>query len=335
MKYEVMNSSYFWRFKESGMHIYLLDSMQYTPFAMQEGVEFLNDNRIFITVKPSDADVIVGRKFPLKRGEYLKLFEFRRGTNLLIWTHEPRHTTRESKTNFYLPGITAHQMNVYTGDVYLDNYAFIEELKEPLPQMTSSDYGRKVNRIVALVTWIKVRRNKKLWKNGKSIDIALPRQDFLLEGHRKGYVDIFGANWPKNIAQGDTRFQDDWPDMKVRIASDYLYCMAMENTDWPYYVTEKIWQAIVAGCLPIYAGSGGTIYEDFEKGSFIDYAEFESNQECFDFIYSMGKQRFLERYNACVESANAIYHKMDTQRYFPGCMMKGIVDKLHDLRQGY
>ncbi len=313
------------------MNIYLLDSMKYAPFVMKEGVQILNDHGIFITDSPDKTDVIVGEYFPLRKSEYFNLFNFKRGTNLLIWTYEPRYTVRETSKHLYLPGITVHQMNLYTCDVYLDNYTFVGQLKEPLAKMTSKEYEQKNHKMVALVTWVKVRRNRELWKNGKYIDLILPRQDFLLEGYNKGYIDIFGSNWPKKIAKGDSRSQDDWPDVKVRVAKDYRYCMSMENTNWPYYVTEKIWQSIVAGCLPVYAGSAGTIYEDFEKGSFIDYTEFEDNQECFDFINNMSRQSFLDRYNSCIETVNSIYGKIDTHHYFPGCMMQGIINRLNKL----
>ncbi len=38
------------------------------------------------------------------------------------------------------------------------------------------------------------------------------------------------------------------------------FCIAMENSNGDWYVTEKIWQAFQAGCLPIYMGA-----PNFEK----------------------------------------------------------------------
>lgn len=36
--------------------------------------------------------------------------------------------------------------------------------------------------------------------------------------------------------------------------SSYRFCIAMENSNRPDYVTEKLWQALNAGCVPIYDG---------------------------------------------------------------------------------
>ncbi len=38
------------------------------------------------------------------------------------------------------------------------------------------------------------------------------------------------------------------------------FCIAMENSNAEWFVTEKIWQAFQAGCLPIYMGA-----PNFEK----------------------------------------------------------------------
>ena len=36
--------------------------------------------------------------------------------------------------------------------------------------------------------------------------------------------------------------------------TEYKYCLVMENTYQPGYVTEKLIQALLGGCLPIYSG---------------------------------------------------------------------------------
>jgi len=38
-------------------------------------------------------------------------------------------------------------------------------------------------------------------------------------------------------------------------ACRYKFCVAMENSVRHDYVTEKIWDALAAGCIPIYLGS--------------------------------------------------------------------------------
>ena len=74
----------------------------------------------------------------------------------------------------------------------------------------------------------------------------------------------------------------------------------MENTNFDYYCTEKIWESIKAGCLPIYYGRFNRIYETFPKNSFVDAAEFESSKQLYDYIESMSKQDYCDRMNKCV-----------------------------------
>ena len=51
----------------------------------------------------------------------------------------------------------------------------------------------------------------------------------------------------------------------------YKYCLVMENTNLHGYVTEKILQAYLGGCLPIYYGSSQDVYSIFTNNSFIFY----------------------------------------------------------------
>jgi hypothetical protein len=41
----------------------------------------------------------------------------------------------------------------------------------------------------------------------------------------------------------------------VDTACSYKFCVAMENSVARDYITEKLWQALQAGCVPIYLGS--------------------------------------------------------------------------------
>ncbi|GFR51153.1 hypothetical protein Agub_g13508 [Astrephomene gubernaculifera] len=41
---------------------------------------------------------------------------------------------------------------------------------------------------------------------------------------------------------------------KVELISGYKFCVAMENSITKDYITEKLWQALEAGCVPVYMG---------------------------------------------------------------------------------
>jgi len=65
-----------------------------------------------------------------------------------------------------------------------------------------------------------------------------------------------------NITSGGT-FRNNTNDLKIRFnnnkrdfISQYKFNICPENSDEPGYVTEKLFQAIEAGCIPIYWGAG-------------------------------------------------------------------------------
>ena len=70
--------------------------------------------------------------------------------------------------------------------------------------------------------------------------------------------------------------------------SKYRFNLAIENSVSDGYVTEKILQAFSAGCIPIYYGSP-TIYDDFNKGSFVNIADFSSIDDAVDYIITLDK----------------------------------------------
>ena len=67
-----------------------------------------------------------------------------------------------------------------------------------------------------------------------------------------GPVDYAGS-WRPDVAVPLGPGVDD----KHQLLRRYRYNLCPENTDSPGYVTEKIFQAIAAGCTPVYWGGGG------------------------------------------------------------------------------
>ncbi|CEO99117.1 unnamed protein product (mitochondrion) [Plasmodiophora brassicae] len=65
-----------------------------------------------------------------------------------------------------------------------------------------------------------------------------------------GYpVHAFGA------CSHNREFPPELNNDKVALFSTYKFCVAMENTIAQDYVTEKLWQSLTAGCVPVYLGA--------------------------------------------------------------------------------
>ncbi len=63
-------------------------------------------------------------------------------------------------------------------------------------------------------------------------------------------VDVFGGAWPKDLPSWRGLCGD-----KIAVASRYRYALVMENQRQPGYITEKLLDAVAAGCVPIYWGA--------------------------------------------------------------------------------
>lgn len=72
----------------------------------------------------------------------------------------------------------------------------------------------------------------------------------IVEGLSKHYrVEAYGC-----LGSRQAGFVD-----KIEIYSRLKFCMAMENSNYEDYVSEKLWEALEAGCLPIYMGAPNII----------------------------------------------------------------------------
>lgn len=104
-------------------------------------------------------------------------------------------------------------------------------------------------------------------------------------------------------------FQDtNWDGNRERF-SIYRFCLVLENTYQDGYVTEKILNAFLAGCVPVWYGSR-EIFDIFNKNAFIYYdinspelalarvRELESNKFAYDEIM---KQPILANCQATIE----------------------------------
>jgi hypothetical protein len=267
----------------------------------------LQEQGIEVTEDQTEADIIIS--------QYIVLLEsfarqYKQQKKYLLYTEEPRFDLNfESKVN--IDGVEINIMNIYTGDVFVNNYHLCiwrgNVFSQPLQFFTDDDFGRpKHRKIAALMSKNPVAGFTTLVREGKSIDLYNLRNQIALEGHQLGKVDIYGNGWEIGITIENSR-DGDWTTRKFEILQDYHFNLCFENTIAPYYCTEKIWDAIIGGCLPIYyGGKDATIYQDFPRNSFLDYSDFEHPRELFQYIENMTFLEYKQRLNLCIETFNRV-----------------------------
>ena len=255
--------------------VYCLEGMYFTIFSEKLRKSRFEAKGVVFVNKCSQADVVVAERYwrvtPLRR-LFMQLYH-RKRLKFLLWTQEPRintFTVNKIIGKGIIPNL--HVMNCYTGDIFINNYKMCrwamqrwdraKEIETRTP-MTS-------RKIVALCKYVANPTTNSLKIHGKEVDLSWLRCHIALEGHKIDLVDIYGTGWPSGVSIEDSRKVDDWMQNKLDILSSYRFNLCFENTIYPYYCTEKIWNAILGGCLPIYYGSGTRIYDDFPQNSFLD-----------------------------------------------------------------
>jgi hypothetical protein len=111
-----------------------------------------------------------------------------------------------------------------------------------------------------------------------------------------GEFEFYGGWGVVNIA-GNPMFKGSIPGLhsgpeKIHVLSNYRFCICYENSvHLKGYITEKIFACFAAGCIPVYWGA--TNIEDYiPKECFIDYRNFKSNEELYQFIKSMTSETY-------------------------------------------
>jgi hypothetical protein len=117
-----------------------------------------------------------------------------------------------------------------------------------------------------------------------------------LRWQQKKYVGPVSAKWAGN----------------ARLYKDYRFCLVMENEAVVGYITEKIINAFLAGCIPIYYGTT-QVFDVFSESSFIYY-------NITNPAPALARIRELEDdpelYRQVVEEAPILAHGADTIRNY-------------------
>lgn len=108
----------------------------------------------------------------------------------------------------------------------------------------------------------------------------------------EGEFDLFGAGW-----LGSQAWKGPFSASKFDLVKQYKFCICYENMkDQNGYITEKIFDCLVGGCVPVYWGADN-IAEYIPKECFIDRRQFGSNEDLYKYLKSIDEQtyaRFLD-----------------------------------------
>lgn len=113
---------------------------------------------------------------------------------------------------------------------------------------------------------------------------------------------------------------------KLPVLKKYKFSICYENTiNDPGYITEKIFDSIFAGCVPIYLGAPN-ITEFIPDGCFIDKRRFLNYEELYAYMIGLDKQKYMQFIYNINEYINS------EQKYFftVDCFISTIYDSIKE-----
>jgi hypothetical protein len=135
--------------------------------------------------------------------------------------------------------------------------------------------------------------------------------------------DLFGRGWSDTTnlsgpeAEAVARsYRGELPVFaKLSVLSRYRFAICFENTAFPGYVTEKIFDSFVAGCIPVYLGAPD-ITEMIPPSSFIDARDFANFADLESYLRSMKPEDGLEYVAAAADFMGSKNAEHFTQKHF-------------------
>jgi len=258
---------------------------------------------------PEKADVIIA-SWLKELSPYIQ--HFGNGKRFLQWNPEPLWMAFEKSVSFnpvmyvmaeqYGQTVPVHIVSPATGDLFTDNYFFLrstpEEVEDTLNDKAVFDGSNR--KVAAVMTY----RNSPQFSykfSDSFYSINNERCRLALDGMMQGMVDIYGRDWPHGFSKEDSR--NEHTARKPAILKPYHFNLCSENTIAPGYVTEKIWESVANGCLPIYhAGKEHAVYKDFAPNSFIDTALIDDNSQLWAYINSITPREYYKRFQLCYDA---------------------------------
>jgi len=160
---------------------------------------------------------------------------------------------------------------------------------------------------VQIIRWYERHAPADFGLFGAGWDRGEPR----LSGLARKVADRLGARWtrPYPLSQGPVT-------SKLAILSRYRFCLAFENVEgYPGYITEKIFDPMVAGCVPVYRGATN-ILDFVPQDCFIDGSRFLRPDELHEHLSAISESQWNKYRLAITEFLNSsAFHAFSPSKF--------------------
>lgn len=199
---------------------------------------------------------------------------------LMIW-EPPTMLPKSYKQSYHRYFGTIFVMN----DDLVDNKKYIKfYCPQPSLLMDSTPVPFEEKKLCTMIF-----AHKKWLAPSNLINLYNKREELLnfFEQNAPEEFDLYGFGWDKKY-----RSYKGLVSTKKDVLRKYKFCIAYENTGGiKGYVTEKIFDAMVAGCVPVYWGASN-ISDYIPCSCFINGAAFATAEDLYHYLKNMNKRTY-------------------------------------------
>lgn len=99
--------------------------------------------------------------------------------------------------------------------------------------------------------------------------------------------DFYGKDWEKSRYTRYKTYKGKLDfDKKIDCLKQYKFCICFENSRYPGYITEKIFDCFQAGCVPVYLGAPN-VEQYIPRNCFISFTRFKNYKELYRYLSTM------------------------------------------------
>lgn len=148
--------------------------------------------------------------------------------------------------------------------------------------------------------------------------------------------DLYGIGWDEkkffNRIKIKTKTYKSYKgiaDIKLKEMSKYKYCICYENqNNLNGYITEKIFDCFISGCIPIYYGAPN-ITEYIPQGCFVDKRKYKTYEELTAYLDSITEQQ----YNEILDNINTFMSGEKAKKFSEQYFVDNVSKKINEIIQ--
>ncbi len=238
--------------------------------------------------------------------------------------------------------IVNHQLfeKIFTwNDNFVDNTKYFKlNFSQQIPKIINKDLSKK-ERLCTLIAGNK--------QNNHSLELYSKRVEAIrwFENNHPDDFDLYGIGWDKYSSSNRyidfiirklklskilaTKYKSykGKVDNKKITLEKYKFAICYENArDVSGYITEKIFDCLFAGCIPIYWGADN-IADYIPKNCFVDKRMFDSYETMYQYINNMSDDMYLEYLDNIEKYLNSDGIYQFSSGYFAKKIVKEILNE--------